>query len=183
VLASTRLRFTTEIAEGISQADVVLVAVGTPPHVDGSPDLTALRSVTLNIAQSISPGAVVAIKSTIPVGAASKMQTTFDGLGAVDIGIVRNPEFLSEGSTIRDFFHPNHIVVGTISDRARKVMRELYACFLAGGSQIEIGFGIRGMSHLLKPHPRAPRSSSTLRMPSSRHGSLSSMKSQASVNS
>ena len=142
VIASGHLRFTTEIAEGVSQADVVFVAVGTPPHVDGSPDLTALRSVTSNLAKTISPGAVVAIKSTIPVGAVSEMQAAFDAFGAVNIEIVSNPEFLSEGSAIRDFFHPNRIVVGTTSERARKVMRELYACFLVGGSQIQVGIEI-----------------------------------------
>lgn len=142
MIASTRLRFTTEIDDGVSQAEIVFVAVGTPPHVDGSPDLTALRSVTANLARTIPPGAVVVIKSTIPVGAVSEMQATFDALGAVDIAIVSNPEFLSEGSAIRDFFHPNRIVVGTTSERARKVMRELYACFLEGGSQIQVGLDI-----------------------------------------
>jgi UDPglucose 6-dehydrogenase len=142
MIASTRLRFTTEIDDGVSQAEIVFVAVGTPPHVDGSPDLTVLRSVTANLARTIPPGAVVVIKSTIPVGAVSEMQSTFDALGAVDIAIVSNPEFLSKESAIRDFFHPNRIVVGTTSERARKVMRELYACFLEGGSQIQVGLDI-----------------------------------------
>ena len=142
MIASARLRFTTEIAEGVSQAEVVFVAVGTPPHLDGSPDLTALRSVTANLARTVSPGTVVAIKSTIPVGAVSEMQAAFDAFGAVNIEIVSNPEFLSEGSAIRDFFHPSRIVIGTTSGRARKVMRELYACFLVGGSQIQVGLDI-----------------------------------------
>lgn len=138
VLADARLRFTTDIADGVAEAQVVFVAVGTPPHVDGSPDLTALRSVTANLARTVASGTIVAIKSTVPVGAVSEMHETFNTLGALDIEIVSNPEFLSEGSAIRDFFHPSRIVVGTTSERARGVMRELYAPFLEGGSQIQV---------------------------------------------
>ena len=135
-LGDAHLRFTTDIADGVAQAQVVFIAVGTPPHVDGSPDLTALRSVTADLARTIAPETVVAIKSTIPVGAVSEMHDTFATLGASDIEIVSNPEFLSEGSAIRDFFHPSRIVVGTTSERARGVMRELYAPFLEAGFQL-----------------------------------------------
>jgi UDPglucose 6-dehydrogenase len=139
-LADGHVRFTTEMADAVSQAQIVFVAVGTPPHVDGSPDLTALRSVTADLARTVAPGTVVAIKSTVPVGAVSEMQETFIALGAKDIEIVSNPEFLSEGSAIRDFFHPSRIVVGTTSGRARGVMRELYAPFLTEGSSL--GFDV-----------------------------------------
>jgi len=142
VLAETRLRFTTDMADGVAQAQVVFVAVGTPPHVDGSPDLTALRSVTATLARTVAAGTVVAIKSTIPVGAVSDMQDTFNTLGATDIEIVSNPEFLSEGSAMRDFFHPSRIVIGTTSERARAVMRELYAPFLEDGSHIQLDVDI-----------------------------------------
>ncbi len=142
VLADARLRFTTDIADGVAEAQVVFVAVGTPPHVDGSPDLTALRSVTANLARTVASGTIVAIKSTIPVGAVSEMHETFNTLGALDIEIVSNPEFLSEGSAIRDFFHPSRIVVGTTSERARGVMRELYAPFLEDGSHMQLDVDI-----------------------------------------
>jgi UDPglucose 6-dehydrogenase len=136
-LADGRLRFTTDMATGVAQAQVVFVAVGTPPHVDGSPDLTALRSVTANLAKTVAPGTVVAIKSTIPVGAVSEMQETFNTLGASEIEIVSNPEFLSEGSAIKDFFHPSRIVIGATSPRARSVMRDLYAPFLEGNAALQ----------------------------------------------
>lgn len=141
-LADGKLRFTTQIAGAVEGSKVVFVAVGTPPHVDGSPDLSALRAVAADLASAVDQGTVVAIKSTVPVGAVSEMQTTFESLGAKDVEIVSNPEFLSEGSAVRDFFHPSRIVVGSTSGHARAAMRELYALFLSEDDPTPDGISI-----------------------------------------
>jgi UDPglucose 6-dehydrogenase len=133
--ATGNIRFSTDLDPQALDADVVFVAVGSPMRSDGSPDLAAISSVTEQLAEGFKRETVVAVKSTVPVGTIAAMRETFQATGNAHslADLVVNPEFLSEGSGLRDFFYPDRIVVGTSSDRAREVMRDLYAPFLQGG--------------------------------------------------
>jgi UDPglucose 6-dehydrogenase len=135
-LADGKVRFTTSTDDGVPGAQLVFVTVGTPPHPDGSPDLSALRAVTADLSRTLDANTVVAIKSTVPVGSLGEMQSTFETHSFSGVELVANPEFLSEGSALRDFDHPSRIVVGATSERARALMRELYAPFIEGGEQL-----------------------------------------------
>lgn len=141
-IAAGRIRFTTNIAEGVADAEVVFIAVGTPPHEDGSPDLSALRQVALALANLVAPGTVVAIKSTVPVGTVSEMQEAFRSMNNDHAEIVCNPEFLSEGTALHDFYRPSRIVVGVNAAPAARVMRQLYLPFIESGPE-EIVEGVR----------------------------------------
>jgi UDPglucose 6-dehydrogenase len=135
-IASGNLRFSQELGEETSEADVVFVAVGSPMRADGSADLAAVSDVVKSLAAHLNGYTVVAVKSTVPVGTIAAMRSEFETRGDSVIDLVVNPEFLSEGSGMWDFFHPWRIIVGTESGRARVVMRDLYAPFLAGGEGI-----------------------------------------------
>jgi UDPglucose 6-dehydrogenase len=134
-IESGKLRFTHELGDETSEADVVFVAVGSPMRADGSADLAAVSDVVKSLSTLLRGYTVVAVKSTVPVGTIAAMRSEFETGDSV-IDLVVNPEFLSEGSGMRDFFHPSRIIVGTDSVRAREVMRDLYAPFLAGGESI-----------------------------------------------
>ena len=129
-----RLRFSTDIAEGIDQAEIIFIAVGTPPDEDGSADLRHVLAVARDVGRHIKQYKVVVTKSTVPVGTAKKVESAIkDELQkrnaevAFDVG--SNPEFLKEGAAIEDFMKPDRIIIGAESDRAIKKMRELYAPF------------------------------------------------------
>ena len=111
-LAAGKLRFTTSADDGVLGAQLVFVTVGTPPHADGSLDLSALRTATADLTRTVDPHTVVAIKSTVPVGSLGEIQSTFAATATPGVELVANPEFLSEGSALRDFHHPSCIVVG-----------------------------------------------------------------------
>jgi UDPglucose 6-dehydrogenase len=129
-----RLRFTTDGAEGVDFADVLFVAVGTPPLPDGSSDLRYVDTVATTIGQHVARPVIVVNKSTVLVGTAERVrrivaeQLASRGV-EVEVDIVSNPEFLKEGAAIDDFVKPDRIVVGASSNRAVEVMRELYAPF------------------------------------------------------
>jgi len=129
------IRFTTESSSGIADADVIFVAVESPTGVDGAADLSQVRGVASELASSAPSGAVIVIKSTVPIGAIEKMSQAIKerNSGAEPPEIIVNPEFLSEGNGLRDFFNPDRIVIGGGSDKARRIMRDLYAPFLRGG--------------------------------------------------
>ena len=135
-LAAGKLRFTTSTDDGVLGAQLVFVTVGTPPHADGSPDLSALRTATADLTRTVDPHTVVAIKSTVPVGSLGEIQSTFAATATPGVELVANPEFLSEGSALRDFHHPSRIVVGATTERARALMRRLYAPFIEGGERL-----------------------------------------------
>ena len=99
-------------------AQIVFVTVGTPPHPDGSPDLSALRAVAADLGRTLDANAVVAIKSTVSVGSLGEMQSTFAGLSSPGVELVANPEFLREGSALRGFDHPSRIRLRARSDVA-----------------------------------------------------------------
>jgi UDPglucose 6-dehydrogenase len=133
-LAARRLRFTTDIAEGVREAEIVFIAVGTPPDEDGSADLRHVLDVAAEIGRNLDGYRVIATKSTVPVGTAARVRQAMDAeLKArgvsIDYSVVSNPEFLKEGAAVEDFLRPDRIVVGADDERAIQAMRELYAPF------------------------------------------------------
>nr|MCR5258070.1 nucleotide sugar dehydrogenase [Desulfovibrio sp.] len=128
--ADGRLSFTTELAEGLKGADMAFICVGTPPDEDGSADLRYVLQVADSIGQLMENDLVVVDKSTVPVGTAKKVaaavQRRLDERGAkFQFEVVSNPEFLKEGAAISDFMKPDRVVIGTSSQKAADLMREL----------------------------------------------------------
>lgn len=123
-----RLRFTTSIAEAMTDAAVAFLAVGTPESASGEADLTQVLAVASDLVPYMNQYRVLVTKSTVPVGTGRVLQRLFrEQLGAdAEFDIVSNPEFLREGSAISDFMRPDRVVVGTSSDRAAAIMREIY---------------------------------------------------------
>lgn len=123
-----RLNFTTDMPEGIKGAEVIFLALPTPPGADGSADLSAVLSVARQLGEHLGDDYTVIIdKSTVPVGTADKVRAAIAANHPDNFDVVSNPEFLREGVAVRDFMEPDRVVVGTQSDKARSVMRELYA--------------------------------------------------------
>jgi UDPglucose 6-dehydrogenase len=125
-----RLTFTTDLKEGVSQADVIFLALPTPPNEDGSADLSAVLAVAGQLG-GILPDkyCVIVDKSTVPVGTAEAVRKTLAGKGAKDFDVVSNPEFLREGFAVKDFKEPERVVVGVTDKKSEDVMRELYKPF------------------------------------------------------
>lgn len=130
-----RLQFTTDLASILDEVEVVFSAVGTPPDEDGSADLRYVLDVARTIGQHLTKYVLVVTKSTVPVGTAELVKKTIQeeldkrGLGNLDFDIASNPEFLKEGAAIDDFMHPDRVVVGVESDKAKEVMDKLYKPF------------------------------------------------------
>jgi UDPglucose 6-dehydrogenase len=136
-----RLEFTTDLANSIEGAEAVFIAVGTPPDEDGSADLKYVLGVAREIGKNMTDYLVVVTKSTVPVGTSIKVKEAIhDELKKREVDIpfdvASNPEFLKEGSAIVDFLKPDRIVIGTESERAKKVMKRLYKPFLLNGHPI-----------------------------------------------
>ncbi len=123
-----RLSFTTELKTSVADADAVFIAVGTPSRRgDGHADLTFVHAAAREIAAALDGFTIVVTKSTVPVGTGDEVERIIRGVRAdAKFAVVSNPEFLREGAAIRDFKHPDRIVVGTDEPRAREVMAELY---------------------------------------------------------
>jgi UDPglucose 6-dehydrogenase len=123
-----RLKFTTELASAVKAANAVFIAVGTPSRRgDGHADLTFVYDAAREIAPALDGFTVVITKSTVPVGAGDEVERVIrETRPDADCAVVSNPEFLREGAAIRDFKHPDRIVVGSTDQRAREVMTELY---------------------------------------------------------
>ena len=130
-VASGRLQFTTSMAEGIKGADVVLIAVGTPPHpVTKEADMKYIHAAATELAQYLDGYTVVATKSTVPVGTGDDVEELIRKTNpSADFDVVSLPEFLREGFAIHDFFNPDRIVIGANSQKARDVLLELYKPF------------------------------------------------------
>jgi len=129
-----RLRFTTDISEGVSHGLFQFIAVGTPPDEDGSADLQYVLAVSKSIGEHMTDYKVVIDKSTVPVGTADKVrdkinETLKASNRAVEFDVVSNPEFLKEGAAIDDFMKPDRVVLGTDNPRTTELLRELYAPF------------------------------------------------------
>ena len=127
--AAGRLRFTTDIRPAVAESKVSFIAVGTPPRENGQPDLTYVEDVARDIAASIRDYHLVVEKSTVPVQTGKWVRTTIEryNKAGTPFDVASNPEFLREGSAVGDFLHPDRIVVGVESERARKLMAEIYA--------------------------------------------------------
>ncbi|MEY3206023.1 MAG: hypothetical protein RLZZ21_2354, partial [Planctomycetota bacterium] len=125
-----RLKFTTDTAAAISGAEVVFLAVGTPPAADGSADLSALWRVVESIAPHLHPQAVIVTKSTVPVGTCAGIEQRLKAALGRDCRVASNPEFLKEGAAIEDFQKPDRVVVGVRSADVGEVLRTLYSPFL-----------------------------------------------------
>ena len=121
-----RLTFTTVPEEAVEGADAIFVCVGTPPTYSGDADLSAVWTVLDDIRSSASR-TVLVMKSTVPVGTGEKVRAALDTRGLTDVGYVSNPEFLAEGSAIRDFMNPDRIVIGSDDDAAGDVVEQLHA--------------------------------------------------------
>ena len=127
-----RLAFTTSLALGVTNAQIIFIAVGTPPLSDGSVDLSQIEAVAAEIGPQLHRYTVIVNKSTVPVGTTRRLKTIIGEhtRHPVPFDVVSNPEFLREGNAVSDFMNPDRIVIGTNSPRARKVMAELYRPFL-----------------------------------------------------
>lgn len=135
-VAAKRLHFTTQTADAVRDADAVFIAVGTPPQEDGSADLRHVLKVAETIADAMSGFTVVVVKSTVPIGTNDKVRAILQERAKGEFDVVSNPEFLKEGAAIDDFLKPDRVVIGCTSERARSVMRELYAPFVKDSKQI-----------------------------------------------
>jgi len=131
-----RLSFTTDYADAIKDAQVAFIAVGTPPDQDGSADVRYVLAAAKSIAENMQGYVVIVDKSTVPVGTAMKVRDTVAANTDHEFDVVSNPEFLKEGAAIDDFLRPDRVVVGSQSERAAKVMQELYEPFVRTGNPI-----------------------------------------------
>ena len=131
-----RLSFTTDYKEGIARAQVVFIAVGTPPGEDGSADLKYVLAAARSIGDHLTGYTVIVDKSTVPVGTAAKVAAAVRERTRQEFDVVSNPEFLKEGAAIDDFLKPDRVVIGSNSKRATEVMEELYAPFVRTGNPI-----------------------------------------------
>lgn len=131
-----RLFFTTDLAEGIQGAQVIFLALPTPPGEDGSADLKYILKVADDLGPLLSDYTVIVDKSTVPVGTAELVRARIAAKSKVDFDVVSNPEFLREGVAVDDFMKPDRVVVGTASPRARKIMEVLYGPLVRQGNPI-----------------------------------------------
>src|SRR5579871_6444224 len=135
-LKEERLRFTTNLEEGIKDAQIIFLALPTPPGEDGSADLKYILGVADHLGKIMTDYKVIVDKSTVPVGTAEKVHAAVAKNYSGEFDIVSNPEFLREGVAVDDFMKPDRVVVGTASERARKVMEELYNPFVRQGNPV-----------------------------------------------
>jgi len=132
-----RLHFTTDLATGIEGAEVIFLALPTPPGADGSADLSYVLKVAEDLATMITDYKVIVDKSTVPVGTAEKVHAKLvAGLDSSLFDVVSNPEFLREGVAVEDFMKPDRVVIGTSSEKAKEVMMRLYEPFVRQGNPI-----------------------------------------------
>lgn len=135
-LKEDRLKFTTNLAEGVKEATIIFLALPTPPGADGSADLKYILGVSEELGKIIKDYKVIVDKSTVPVGTAEKVKAAIEKNFKGEFDVVSNPEFLREGVAVEDFMKPDRVVIGTTSERAQKVMEELYNPFVRQGNPI-----------------------------------------------
>jgi UDPglucose 6-dehydrogenase len=131
-----RLRFTTSLYDGIKDAEIIFLALPTPPGEDGSADLKYILGVAKDLGELMTDYKVIVDKSTVPVGTAEKVYAAISKTFVGDFDVVSNPEFLREGVAVEDFMKPDRVVIGASSERARKVMGELYGPFVRSGNPV-----------------------------------------------
>ncbi|MFN0255657.1 UDP-glucose dehydrogenase family protein [Pedobacter ureilyticus] len=135
-IAQGRLSFTTNLAEGIKDAQIIFMALPTPPGGDGAADLSYILGAAKDISKLITEYKVIVNKSTVPVGTADKVAAVFKEHTNIEVDVVSNPEFLREGVAVDDFMKPDRVVIGTKSEKAQKLMGELYAPYVRQGNPI-----------------------------------------------
>lgn len=135
-LKEERLSFTTNLKQGIKEAEIVFLALPTPPGEDGSADLRYVLGVAEDLGNLLTDYKVIIDKSTVPVGTAEKVHEAISKNYKGDFDVVSNPEFLREGVAVDDFMKPDRIVIGTTSDRAKKLLEQLYAPYVRQGNPI-----------------------------------------------
>jgi UDPglucose 6-dehydrogenase len=128
-VAEGRLAFTTDVASGVAGAEVILLAVGTPPGPDGSADLSFIFKAAEQVADALTGWAVLVTKSTVPVGTGDKIEAIVRKRAKHEFAVASNPEFLKEGDAVNDFMKPDRVVVGAEDKRAIESLRALYAPF------------------------------------------------------
>lgn len=142
-----RLRFTTSLPEAMQTSNLYFIAVGTPPGEDGSADLQYVLAVAKEIGDNLHDYAVIVDKSTVPVGTADKVEAQIKAQldtrnVDVDFDVVSNPEFLKEGAAVNDFMSPDRVVIGSESERATTLMRQLYKPFSRNHDKVMV-MGVR----------------------------------------
>lgn len=135
-LREDRLSFTTRVGASVEGSEVVFIAVGTPADEDGSADLRHVLEVARTIAPNLEPGAVVVMKSTVPVGTARRVREVLEAEADVPFHLCSNPEFLKEGAAVEDFMYPDRVVCGVEDGEARAVLEELYEPFVRTGNPL-----------------------------------------------
>ena len=135
-IRENRLQFTTDLKSAVDTAQIIFLALPTPPGEDGSADLSYVLNVAQELGKIITDYKVIVDKSTVPVGTAEKVHSAIGSHTNVPFDVVSNPEFLREGFAVDDFMKPDRVVIGTNSARARKVMEELYKPFTRQGNPI-----------------------------------------------
>ncbi len=136
-IKQNRLTFTTDLKEGIQDAEIIFLALPTPPDEDGSADLKYILGVAEQLSTMIQDYKVIVDKSTVPVGTAEKVADALSkNLSKELYDVVSNPEFLREGVAVQDFMKPERVIIGTRSDKAREKMRRLYEPFVRQGNPI-----------------------------------------------
>lgn len=135
-LKEERLSFTTNLAEGIKDAVIIFLALPTPPGEDGSADLKYILGVADELGKILTDYKVIIDKSTVPVGTAEKVHAAIAKNYKGEFDVVSNPEFLREGVAVEDFMKPDRVVIGTQSEKAKKIMNDLYAPFVRQGNPV-----------------------------------------------
>jgi len=131
-----RLQFTTDLTAAVKQAQVCMIAVGTPQGEDGSADLQYVYGVAEEIARAMDGYRVIVTKSTVPVGTGDEVAKRVSAQTQQPFSVVSNPEFLKQGAAVDDFLKPDRVVIGTNDPQAMDIMRELYSPFLRTGNPI-----------------------------------------------
>jgi UDPglucose 6-dehydrogenase len=135
-IAEDRLKFTTQLEAGIQDAEVIFLALPTPPDEDDSADLKYILGIANDLGPILKNYAVIVDKSTVPVGTAEKVRAAIAKNASVEFDVVSNPEFLRVGLAVEDFMKPDRVVVGTTSEQAKKVMEKLYAPLVRQGNPV-----------------------------------------------
>ncbi|MBM3160067.1 MAG: UDP-glucose/GDP-mannose dehydrogenase family protein [Bacteroidetes bacterium] len=133
---ANRLSFTTSLKQGISDAQIIFLALPTPPDEDGSADLSYILGVADQLGKMMNDYKVIVDKSTVPVGTAEKVYQAIAKHATTEFAVVSNPEFLREGFAVSDFLKPDRVVIGASDERAKKIMETLYKPFVRQGNPI-----------------------------------------------
>ncbi|MBN4061826.1 MAG: UDP-glucose 6-dehydrogenase [Flavobacteriales bacterium] len=131
-----RLKFTTDLTEAVKNALIIFLALPTPPDENGSADLSYILGVAQNLGKTITDYKVIVDKSTVPVGTAEKVYEKVAENCSDEFDVVSNPEFLREGFAVEDFMKPERVIIGTSSDKAKKIIEKLYAPYVRQGNPV-----------------------------------------------